>query len=77
MILGPAFSRDLTERYRDAVRAHPEARHVPWILQDLNLGPPIGSPEYFASVVKRVKEKLSTLDKAGKLNGQYDELETY
>lgn len=41
---------------------------VPWLRPDLSLAvPPLG-PEYVKALVKRIKEKLATTEKEGRMN---------
>lgn len=78
VLLGGAFDDAAIAALRNAVQDAPEARRVPWIGQDFTIdAPPVTSPEYIKAVVQRSKDKLSQLEREGKLDGSYDGIELY
>ncbi|KAM0431441.1 hypothetical protein ACHAPT_005418 [Fusarium lateritium] len=78
ILLGGFFDDAAIEPLREAARAVPGARRVPWLRQDHSKpAPPIDSPEYPKALVQRSKNVLLGLEKEGKLDGTHDELEWY
>jgi hypothetical protein len=65
VILGGGYDDAGTELMMEAAKGiHP----VPWLRPDLSIpAPPLG-PEYGKALVARIKEKLATMEKEGKLN---------
>ncbi|KAM0553160.1 hypothetical protein ACHAPJ_007447, partial [Fusarium lateritium] len=78
VVLGGAFDESDIAVFKDAAKAVPGARGVPWVRQDSTQpAPPVTSPEYPKLMTKRTKEAVLKLNKDGKLDGDYNELEWY
>ncbi|KAF4970339.1 hypothetical protein FSARC_2595 [Fusarium sarcochroum] len=78
IVLGGAFDETDIAVSKDAAKAVSGARGIPWVRQDTTQpAPPVTSPEYPKLMTKRTKEAVLKLDKDGKLNGDYNELEWY
>ncbi|KAF4457674.1 hypothetical protein F53441_434 [Fusarium austroafricanum] len=78
VVLGGAFEESDIATLRDAVKTVGGARGVAWVRQDTTQpAPPVTSPEYPKLMTKRTKDAVIKLDKDGKLDGTYDELEWY
>lgn len=78
VLLGGAFDERLIHSLHQAALADPNARRVPWARMDKSRpGPLPTDPEYPKLVVQRSKAALIQLEKDGKLDGTYSELEYF
>ncbi|KAH7215947.1 hypothetical protein DER44DRAFT_168086 [Fusarium oxysporum] len=78
VVLGGAFEESDIATLRDAVKTVNGARGVAWLRQDTTQpAPPVTSPEYPKLMTRRTKEAVIKLNKDGKLDGTYDDLEWY
>ena len=69
VVLGAAFDDQGIEELREASKG---TRNVPWLRPDTSKPTPPPGPEYGKAMVARIKEKMESLEKEGKLDGNGD-----
>lgn len=69
VLLGAAFDNQGIEELREASKG---TKHVPWLRPDTSKATPPPGPEYAKAVSARIKEKMISLEKEGKLDGNGD-----
>lgn len=66
VLLGAAFDDQGIKDLREAAKG---TKNVPWLRPDTSKPTPPPGPEYGKAMVARIKERVASLDKEGKLEG--------